>query len=222
MKIKKLYNSFEKCYYYLYYNSKKDVTFSSFEKRSLYYPLKKPLYLKIKKEAPSIMRNTKYLMITNDFILIIKPNNNFNDFLNYIIYNVKLDKLITYYKDVNRKEYYVQDEFYKCSYLFDKRIKYFKEIIDEFNNKKIIISHNNIELSSYFDFKLTRNQINNIIENNASKIVKNVFVDISVDTCKKMNMYIENGECYFFEFSKKDDIQAIKNEHQSLILENQI
>lgn len=221
MKIKKLYNSFEKCYYYLYYNSIKDVAFSSCEKKSLYYPLK-TLDLKNKQENPPIMRNTKYLMITNDFILIIKPNNNFNDFLNYIIYNVKLDKLITYYKDVNRKEYFVQDEFYKYSYLFDKRIKYFKEIIDIFNNKKIIISHNNIELSSYFNFKLTRNQINNIIKNNASKIVKNVFVDISVDTTKKMNMYIESGECYFFEFSKKDDIQAIKNEYQALILESQI
>ena len=218
MKIKKLYNSFEKCYYYLYYNSRKDVVFSSFEKRSLFKPLKKPLYLKIKKEAPPIMRNTKYLMITNDFILIVEPNNNFNKFLNYKIYNVKLDKIITYYKTENL----VQDKYYGYHYLFDKRIKYFKEIIDVFNNKKIIISHNNIELSSYFNFKLTRNQINNIIKNNASKIIKNVFVDISVDTCKKMNMYIENGECYFFEFSKKDDIQAIKNEHQSLILENQI
>lgn len=217
MKIKKLYNSFEKCYYYLYYNSIKDVAFSSFEKRSLYYPLK-TLNLKIKKKAPTIMRKTKYLMITNDFILIVEPNNNFNNTLNYIIYNIKLDKLIIYYKT----ERLVQNNYYGYHYLFDKRIKYFKEIIDIFNNKKIIISHNNIELSSYFNFKLTRNQINNIIKNNASKIVKNVFVDISVDTTKKMNMYIENGECYFFEFSKKDDIQAIKNEYQALILESQI
>ena len=217
MKIKKLYNSFEKCYYYLYYNSIKDVAFSSFEKRSLYYPLK-TLNLKIKKEAIAILRKTKYLMITNDFILIVEINNNFKNTLNYIIYNIKLDKSITYYKTKRL----VQNNYYGYQYLFDKRIKYFKEIIDVFNNKKIIISHNNIELSSYFNFKLTRNQINNIIENNASKIIKNVFVDISVDTCKKMNMYIENGECYFFEFSKKDDIQAIKNEYQALILESQI
>lgn len=217
MKIKKLYNSFEKCYYYLYYNSIKDVAFSSFEKRSLYYPLK-TLNLKIKKEAIAILRKTKYLMITNDFILIVELNNNFNNTLNYIIYNIKLDKSITYYKTKRL----VQNNYYGYQYLFDKRIKYFKEIIDVFNNKKIIISHNNIELSSYFNFKITRNQINNIIENNASKIIKNVFVDISVDTTKKMNMYIENGECYFFEFSKKDDIQAIKNEYQALILENQI
>lgn len=217
MKIKKLYNSFEKCYYYLYYNSRKDVAFSSCEKRSLYYPLK-TLDLKIKKEAIAILRNTKYLMITNDFILIVEPNNNFNNTLNYIIYNIKLDKSISYYKTKRL----VQNNYYGYHYLFDKRIKYFKEIIDVFNNKKIIISHNNIELSSYFNFKLTRNQINNIIENNASKIIKNVFVDILVDTCKKMNMYIESGECYFFEFSKKDDIQAIKNEYQALILESQI